>query len=177
MKQFPLATCLQSCGNAVWLKRSAYVPPLNNHSVCVLKHYLNYNSPVWFFDQMYSFCQNKNRMHYQSNTNNSLNNPQVCTLLVLHYFSLVNGTTFVSARAEWIISKKKTDQRLLTLSWSASYCLSGMLGKSRITVVLKSPMSGLLSAVIIFVTWQTPFLKFLKSECSCWSGGNDCTWM
>ena len=31
-------------------------------------------------------------------------------------------------------------------------------------------MSGLFSAIVIFMTWQTPSLKSPKSECSCWSG-------
>ena len=36
------------------------------------------------------------------------------------------------------------------------------------------PTSGLLSAKVIFMTWQASSLKSPKSECSYWSGGSQC---
>ena len=58
------------------------------------------------------------------------------------------------------------DQRPLASSLLALYRLSSRSGaKAKIVV------SGLLSAIIIFMTWQTPLLKSSKLDCSCRSIG------
>ena len=63
------------------------------------------------------------------------------------------------------------DQRLFELSLFASNCLlARMVALSKMSVCcIKSSLSGLHSAITLFLTWQTPILKSMKSECSCWS--------
>ena len=48
---------------------------------------------------------------------------------------------------------------LFALAWTS--------GVKQNVCCVKNPMSGLLSARVIFMTWQTPPLKYLKLECSC----------
>ena len=40
-----------------------------------------------------------------------------------------------------------------------------------------SPLSGILSAIVIFMTWQTPWLRPMKLKCSYQSHGQHCTCM
>ena len=67
---------------------------------------------------------------------------------------------------------KKRKQRLMTLSFLASYWLSW---SEMFVAGVGSLTSGLLSAVVIFIAWQTPLLKSLKLEGSCQGGGQHCT--
>ena len=58
------------------------------------------------------------------------------------------------------------------LSLVASYWLKPEHWAEAKCLVCKSPVSGLLSAVVLLsVTWQTSLMKSLKQECSCLSGG------
>ena len=61
--------------------------------------------------------------------------------------------------------------KLLTVIINISAALARTLGQKKIFAVLKSPQSGLLSAIAAFMTWQTPFMKSPKSEWSCRSRG------
>lgn len=67
----------------------------------------------------------------------------------------------------------------LTLSWLASCCLEPeYLGQKQNVCCVKSSVSGLLSAIVLFMTWiKTPWSQSLKLECSCWSSEKHCTWV
>ena len=47
--------------------------------------------------------------------------------------------------------------------------------KTKCLLCFKSSASGLLSDIVIFMTWQTPLSKSPKSERSCQSGRQHCT--
>ena len=68
--------------------------------------------------------------------------------------------------------KKTTDQfaeeKRLVFSFKKN--VGGGGGLKQNICCVKSSMSWLLSMTTIFMTWQTPGLKSLKSDGSCWSG-------
>ena len=58
-----------------------------------------------------------------------------------------------------------------------SLCPGRKMGLKQNVRCVKSPMSGFALAVVIFVTRQTPLLKFPKSVSSCQSGEKQCTYI